>query len=210
MAFLLVCTPLGHPFKRRLLRLGPNSSKAAQFNTPELEGHTFEFRSPHAIGTPAPPYEWILRVTPPPPPTAHFSSDVAHIAPILTHRFSDIPRVPSGHGLGIQVKEEKDEEKRSIETPEKEKPVAVGPDSNPDCSEVKKGTLVSKPVQPSPSRPLSASEIGRPEMRAVLGEAERQARQDRYRALFLQSDELSRRKILATMSEEDRMAVLAP
>lgn len=206
VAFLLVCTSLGHPLKRRLLRLGAKSSeKSGEFNNSELETHTFEFRSPHPPGSPAPPYEWVLRITPPPPPTAHFPSIAAHISPSLTHRFSDTPRDSSGHGLGIQTKEDLVEEKQII-TKSSEKADNLHPRSPLDCTETNRADLVSNPVQILSSRPLSVADTGAVAKAAEV--AERQARHDRYRALLLQSDEKTRQNILKSMSEEDRAITL--
>jgi len=206
---LLVCTPLGQPLKRRLQRLGSGSSKAEQ-STRELEAHTFEFRSPHMVGTPAPPYEWVLRITPPAPPTAHLSSpnDVAHVAPTLTHRFSEISRAPSGHGLGFQAEESSVGEKKGLEDSlEQEKTKDIHFDRAPDYSEPTPDPFVSKPVHVSPSRPLSVAEVGRVEAPAAT-EFELQTRRDRSRALLLQSDVRARRELLRSMSEEDRMYAL--
>jgi hypothetical protein len=131
---------------------------------------------------------------------------------MLTHRFSDIPRVPSGHGLGIQVQEGISGEKHDIKAPETEKPDELHPDSGhgaPVFSEVNVGNVVSKVVQLSPSRPLSAAEIGSVEALSATEEVKRQARRDRYRALLLQSNERSRRELFKSMPEEDRMVALA-
>lgn len=90
-----------------------------------------------------------------------------------------------------------------------EKANEVHPDGSArDCSEANSGNLVSEAVQLSPSRPLSAAEIGRND-ELTATEGKRKATQDRYRALLLQSNERSRRELLKSMSEEDRKLALA-
>ncbi|KAF8575177.1 hypothetical protein K439DRAFT_765590 [Ramaria rubella] len=195
---LLFCTPLGHPLKRRLLRL-KSGEKA---NMDEFEAHTFDYRSP-LLGSPAPPYEWVA--PPPPPPMAHLpANDVAHIAPTLTHRFSDIPRASSsGHTLGVQDQVQKyDMEILKEDEPKLEDHQL---DSVPHYSDPDQNAVALKP-KVSPSRPLSAGETGRTE---VLEAYERQMKRDRNRALLLQSDERTRRALLKKMPEEDRMYALA-
>ncbi|KAF8510790.1 hypothetical protein JB92DRAFT_3118690 [Gautieria morchelliformis] len=188
-AALFVCTPFGHLLKRRLLRVGrtKDTERSGQYQ-PELQAHTIEFRSP--IGTPAPPYEWVLRITPPPLPTAaHLSSAVAHVPPTLTHRYSDISRVASEYGLGIQMTKDGAGETHITETREETADALDYGNSAPICTETNPGVLLSEPVQDSPGRPLSAAEIGNAEGPEATGESECQATQDRSRVILLQSDE---------------------